>query len=314
VKRQSVHEPHEAVAPAPDAAAPATENASHSVLADDDTMPAGDGEQAAEWKAEYDAQVEAFKARSAEQREKAERERERWEKIRAEEGPSKPVSDAPGTLQPEGAGSAGHLVGHGTWESVQGVAATGDPDKLREVSPSPVDGRGLVTGEGQGPPPTHGARAHAASGSDASGEHSGSDIPSSLADSFPSSFDIETPPSPAPRRHHLADERGHASRAPVPVPEPYASALHAAAATDRAGPAAVTPMIFDASLAPRTRVYALLASFGINLLLPFINGVMLGVGEIFAKEIIGVWWSRPGGVAARLGLGQAKKFRRKGSE
>jgi hypothetical protein len=61
-------------------------------------------------------------------------------------------------------------------------------------------------------------------------------------------------------------------------------------------------MVFDSSLSTRTRVFALLASLGINLLLPFINGVMLGVGEIFAKEVIGVWWNRPGSIAANLGF------------
>jgi hypothetical protein len=37
------------------------------------------------WKAEYEAQVESWRAQSAEARVKAEKERERWEKIRAQE-------------------------------------------------------------------------------------------------------------------------------------------------------------------------------------------------------------------------------------
>jgi hypothetical protein len=40
-----------------------------------------------------------------------------------------------------------------------------------------------------------------------------------------------------------------------------------------------------------------MAVFGINLILPFINGVMLGFGEIFAREVVKVGrvWYREGG-------------------
>ena len=44
-------------------------------------------------------------------------------------------------------------------------------------------------------------------------------------------------------------------------------------------------------------VTRILAVLGINLILPFVNGVMLGFGEIFAREVIKVgtvWW-RTGG-------------------
>jgi hypothetical protein len=316
VKRQSAHEPLDTPEPTPEAAAPVTENASHAVLADDGAAPSGDATEAERWKAEFDAQQEAFKARSAEQREKAERERERWEKIRAEQGPAAPLPDAalPPPLRPAGAGTAGHVQGHGAWESVVGTVPADGPDAFRGTSPVPTDGRAGVTGESAGPPATHGTRAHAVSDSD----HSGSELPSEMTSSFPSSaFDSGTPPSPAHRaRQPLADERTRAARAPVPVPEPYASAIRAAAdrkdGSDRTTLTAVTPQIFDGSLPPRTRVLVLLASLGINLLLPFVNGVMLGVGEIFAKEILGVWWSRPGGVAAKLGLGgPSKRFKRK---
>lgn len=318
MKRQSIHEPVNDTPAEPNTAS-ITENASHTVLADDASAPAGDADAAHQWKAEYDAQVEGFKARSAEQREKAERERERWEKVRSEQG-GPPLGPIPGPLAPKVTSTSeeGHLTGLGTWESVQGATGSGEPAPARRDAASPADGRDYIPGEGLGPPATHGSRETGATASEhsGSGENSGSDIPSSLTSSFPSSaFDIDTPPLPSPGgtfrrpergRHHLADTRGHPSKAPIPAPAPFAGAAHAEAT--RAGEGeekasmGVTPMIFDSSLAPRTRALALLASLGINLLLPFINGIMLGVGEIFAKEIIGSWWNAPGGIAAQLGL------------
>ena len=40
------------------------------------------------------------------------------------------------------------------------------------------------------------------------------------------------------------------------------------------------------------------------MLLPFINGVMLGFGEIFAKEVVIGWfgWKTPGSTAANVGV------------
>lgn len=68
--------------------------------------------------------------------------------------------------------------------------------------------------------------------------------------------------------------------------------------------------VFDPDLPTRTRVLALVATLGINLLLPFINGVMLGFGEIFAKNVVG-WtgWTlgvSPGTVGVRKQTNQPK--------
>lgn len=65
----------------------------------------------------------------------------------------------------------------------------------------------------------------------------------------------------------------------------------------------VTLLIFDASLSTGTRVKALLSSLTINLLLPFVNGVMLGFGEIFAKNVLLGWlgWN-PAPAVASVGL------------
>jgi hypothetical protein len=289
-----------------------TELASHAALANDATAP---GSSAApdtdEWKAEFDAQQAEFRARSAVQREKAEAERARWEAMRAASGGARsplPAEAGPGP----GRGRDAHITGHGAWESVQGRAGEAAVGRdSRRASPSPADGRDFVPGEHAGLPPSHGARAREQAASEHSGtasgegEHSGSE-PSSLTGSFPSEFDLDTPPE---HRAALADAPGRASHAPIPLPPPFGGELHAAATARGAqgaqkAPLAVTPMVFDASLPPRARALALVAALGINLLLPFVNGVMLGFGEIFAKEVLGVWigWSRPGAAIAGLGL------------
>ncbi|KAF8625545.1 hypothetical protein AX15_005312 [Amanita polypyramis BW_CC] len=103
------------------------------------------------------------------------------------------------------------------------------------------------------------------------------DIHSSATSSFPSMSFPEriSTPSPTPAQYR--------------VTEPSRTA---------------TLAIFDSSLSTRTRVKALLASLAINLLLPFVNGVMLGFGEVFAKEVIVGWfgWKKPGSIAASAGL------------
>ncbi|KAF9236753.1 hypothetical protein BU15DRAFT_63791 [Melanogaster broomeanus] len=65
------------------------------------------------------------------------------------------------------------------------------------------------------------------------------------------------------------------------------------------------PLYNGRQVAPRTRVSLILTSLAINLLLPFVNGVMLGFGEIFAKDILVGWigWKRQSGrTAANVGL------------
>jgi hypothetical protein len=303
-----------------------TELASHSVLADSTTSDNGAASttslSADEWKAEYDAQISSFRAQNAVQREKAERERARWEKIRAEEAAeARAYTDGAEPLHPQGSLSgSGHLEGHGAWESVQGVS--GDVDASTSTlrgSPSLADARALVADEPQGHsfPPTQHADNH---GSEHSGEHSGSDLPSSLTSSFPSDFDTETPPLERQHDRH-GRPHPHASRAPVPAPPPFGGAAQAARQQRRdeqgigagqgAPPLEVTPLVFDSSLPTRTRALALVASLGINLLLPFVNGVMLGFGEIYAKEVIGVWlgWTRPGSSVATVGVRKAGKKR-----
>ncbi|TFK97666.1 hypothetical protein BDV98DRAFT_574002 [Pterulicium gracile] len=58
-----------------------------------------------------------------------------------------------------------------------------------------------------------------------------------------------------------------------------------------------TKAIFDPTLSNQVRLSALAASLAINLLLPFVNGVMLGFGEVFAKNVLVGWfgWDRMAG-------------------
>ncbi|KAG9314854.1 hypothetical protein JVU11DRAFT_3951 [Chiua virens] len=70
-------------------------------------------------------------------------------------------------------------------------------------------------------------------------------------------------------------------------------------------PSSTLPSVMDNRIAPRTRLSLVLSSLAINLLLPFINGIMLGFGELFAKNVVVGWFgwkSRPGNTAAGLGL------------
>ncbi|KAJ6531721.1 hypothetical protein B0H19DRAFT_1214090 [Mycena capillaripes] len=155
------------------------------------------------------------------------------------------------------------------WETVG--AAGNSQELLRPSSPSPADCRDLVTGE----PQKHVGQSPPDTGDES---QKWEDVSDPLTSSFPSmSFpDRTNTPSPHP-----------------PPSAPLESA---------------TLAIFDRSLSTRTRVTALLSSLAINLLLPFVNGVMLGFGEIFAKNIVLEYFGwrplpRPGAVAASTGLG-----------
>ncbi|KZP00567.1 hypothetical protein CALVIDRAFT_533563 [Calocera viscosa TUFC12733] len=70
-------------------------------------------------------------------------------------------------------------------------------------------------------------------------------------------------------------------------------------------PKSLALSVFSPGLPWRARLLALAGTLAINLALPFVNGVMLGFGEIFAKNYIAVWigWSRrPKGAATAVGV------------
>lgn len=72
--------------------------------------------------------------------------------------------------------------------------------------------------------------------------------------------------------------------------------------SDRTPPTA-TLSVFDTSLSTQTRFKALASSLAINLLLPFVNGVMLGFGEMFAKNVV-LGWLGWGSTATAVGIRQ----------
>ena len=76
-----------------------------------------------------------------------------------------------------------------------------------------------------------------------------------------------------------------------------------------APPLSATLAIFDKSLSTRARVSAVFSSLAVNMLLPFVNGVMLGFGEIFAKTVVVGWfgWKIPGSVVTNVGVGGSRR-------
>ncbi|KAF9046917.1 hypothetical protein BDZ89DRAFT_1058387 [Hymenopellis radicata] len=213
--------------------------------------PIVSAEEVESWKAEYDSQVQAWRAESAEAREKAETERQRWETVRANQ------VQAPSVMS--------------GWETVGSKNTSSAPSGSVHTS-SIADSRDLVSGE---PQASRAGPSHSqASGDDAA---KWEDVPSSISSSFPSmSFPEHDETSPATRK--------------PPTDAPMSATL----------------AIFDPSLSSRTRVKALFSSLAINLLLPFINGVMLGFGEIFAKNIVLEWW-RPGSTVTQTGIRRRRR-------
>lgn len=93
--------------------------------------------------------------------------------------------------------------------------------------------------------------------------------------------------------HLHAHEHGHDHHHPHHPPEETRTA---------------TLSVFDPTLSTKTRALALLSSVAINVLLPFVNGVMLGFGEIFAKNVIVQWlgWKVPGSASAAGSRGSGR--------
>ncbi|TDL25500.1 hypothetical protein BD410DRAFT_819653 [Rickenella mellea] len=235
------------------------------------------------WKEEYEAQVQTWRAESATARKKAEETRGHWEAVRASQ------SD----MSHSGEG----------WERLDdGKSIPGPPNLSSPLrtshpeSPSPADARDSVTGEGEGgrgvekleaimPPARGPARRTNLEDSTHSSTHKWETIPS---------MDSSTPSLSYPEQ-----SEPHSPEEGQPTPRPPAL------------PSA-TLAVFDTSLTTRSRALALLSSLTINLLLPFVNGVMLGFGEIFAKTLAGRWgWKIPGGAATAVGVGAVPVSKRR---
>ncbi|RDB25901.1 hypothetical protein Hypma_006493 [Hypsizygus marmoreus] len=261
---------------------PAQESSEHSDSSDDS------------WKAEYESQVEAWRAQSSEARKKAKKERRRWEAIRAaeKEGAQRRqrmgIPDDPLTPEPRTPDTTEHPI---EWETVSNAPTHTLTEASEMPSPSPADSKDPVdesakqhtippsTGATTGIPSIH-SQAETADES-----QKWEDIQSSVTSSFPSMSFPERTETPSPSRQHPTP----------PLPAPPSATL----------------AIFDSTLTTRTRVTALFTSLAINMLLPFVNGVMLGFGEIFAKNVVMEWFgwkaSGPGSVAANTGIGASTK-------
>ncbi|KXN91723.1 hypothetical protein AN958_12575 [Leucoagaricus sp. SymC.cos] len=204
------------------------------------------------WKQEYEEQVKAWRAQSAEAREKAEKVREQWEAKRVVER-----------------------------EEAEKRKAASIPEPEPEVIPGPPTGAisvasSTVAGSTISQPDT------------VDGSQKWEEINSTTSSSYPSmSFpEQSTPPLEHERPHHC---HHYSHQEPAPAPS------------------TATLSVFDSTLSTRTRLKALASSAAINLLLPFVNGVMLGFGEIFAKNFI-INWLGWGSTAANVGFSQRSRF------
>lgn len=236
------------------------------------------------WKGEYEAQVEEWRAQSAEARTKAERERARWEQIRKREAEERQALGQ----EPENWDALGsHITS--SFAAASEVLASSSASL---ASTSLADSGHLVS-EQKGPShASHHLKTDRGSPSQ-KWEH----IDSSPTSSYPSMSFPETsiPSSPSPPHTALQQTIGR--------DKPQEQ--HPAERKSTNVPPSTIPSLLDSAIAPRTRMSLLLSSLAINLLLPFVNGVMLGFGEIFAKNVLVGWmgWkSQSGRTAANVGV------------
>ncbi|KAF5359723.1 hypothetical protein D9756_003363 [Leucocoprinus leucothites] len=274
--------------PTPESTQAAFEEAVAAAISESTPAP-GDEET---WKQEYEDQVKAWRVQSAEAREKAEKVRDQWEAKRAAEREEAAKRKAAGIPEPEP------------------EAIPGPPNELASVTSSTV----LVPSEEEdiherptevkteestiivspiagasGEPEAHVASSIISQPDTVDGSQKWEEVNSNTSSSYPSiSFpEQSTPPlehkQPHPHRHHQSRHE--------PTPAPSTATLS----------------VFDSSLSTRTRLRAFASSLAINLLLPFVNGVMLGFGEIFAKRFV-LGWLGWGSTATSVGIQQRSRF------
>ncbi|KAF8656872.1 hypothetical protein AX16_002418 [Volvariella volvacea WC 439] len=259
---------HQPSAPSdqPDSSAQPTLAATSSSEKDEppSSAPVADSSAQDTWKAEYESQVQSWRAQSAEARQKAEKDREHWEQIRLAEkqaGVEKPPIQT-GIPPPPVSESGWDALSDRASVSIQREGAAPADNSANKPVKIPLSQAGIID-----------------ESSKWEEVESSSSLPSM---SFPEGG-VKTPPPP----------RRTEEPSPAPLPPP-------------------TLTIFDSSLPTRTRVNAFLSSLAINLLLPFVNGVMLGFGEIFAKNVVMGWlgWNAPGSSVSNVGLGHSTVRRR----
>ncbi|KAH9010671.1 hypothetical protein EDB85DRAFT_2297672 [Lactarius pseudohatsudake] len=271
------------------------------------------------WKAEYESQIAEWRRQNATARTRAEAERARWEERRAQEQQEQGGADG---LQRRDTHVSEALGGTGTiaseWEAVSHrstlASSDGHPTPVPPARGGPAEGEhhphpqvNVVVASAfrrfsrmdlaPQPPSADAQTAHrppAAAGAvvDPTGSPNWENVPSSPTSSFPSmSF-------PEPSRPHSPEHTTHVSRVAAPAPAPPAAA-------------SATLAVFDDTLPKRKRVLALITSLSVNMLLPFVNGVMLGFGEIFAKTVVVGWLGWGPAVATNVGLGASSASKRR---
>ncbi|KAH9063871.1 hypothetical protein EDB87DRAFT_1600803 [Lactarius vividus] len=238
------------------------------------------------WKAEYESQVAEWRRQNATARERAEAVRRIEEQQQGgadgQQRRDTHVSEASVEL-------GGTSTSQSEWEAVShqstGAPSDGHPTPMPPARGGPAEGKHHPHPQ---PPSTDAQTAHrppAAAGVavDPTGSPNWENVPSSPTSSFPSmSF-------PEPSRPHSPEHTTHISRVAAPASAPPAAA-------------SATLAVFDDTLPKRKRVWALITSLSVNMLLPFVNGVMLGFGEIFAKTVVVGWLGWGPTVATNVGL------------
>ncbi|KAF8754332.1 Outer membrane protein TOM13 [Rhizoctonia solani] len=273
-------------------------------LADEASSAPASDPIADSWKDEYDARVATWRAESAEARTKAEAERAKWEELRA----------------------SGHVPEHETWETVGSSVAAESDVTLSESTGTGAsvpgtnlggEAHGSIADQVNAPPVTSVADARDL----VSGEKDGGNGADVLAQST-----LGYPPSAASIRTletedvdaspvnlsgaELSAGEGTTSSYSKKGENPSSSLRHSHNQPAPTPPPSLTLSVFDSSLPTRTRVIALFSSLAINMFLPFVNGVMLGFGEIFARNVIGPWFGWPKPVATSVGVRAGKDKKR----
>ncbi|CAE6464802.1 unnamed protein product [Rhizoctonia solani] len=302
-------------------------------LADEASSAPGSDPLSDSWKDEYDARVANWRAESAEARAKAEAERAKWEELRA--SGHVPEHETWESVGPGGGTEPEVLSSESTSAPGVTIGSQAHGSVADEVNAPPVtsvaDARDLVSGEKGGgngaevlAQNTLGYPASAASvrtletsdvdaspvnlsGAEFSANEGGNNTweeVHSLGSSFPSlpeQHNTNTiplqptyrPRPAAPKKEKDHQHHRHSHHPPAPAPPP-----------------SLTLSIFDSSLPTRARVIALFSSLAINMFLPFVNGVMLGFGEIFARNVVGPWFGWPKPVATSVGVRASRDKKR----
>ncbi|KAH9945274.1 uncharacterized protein BXZ73DRAFT_73435 [Epithele typhae] len=284
--------PLEATQPPAPSAPAASPTPAHPPPAPLDAVPAAESTEDV-WKAEYEQNLAEWRRQNAEQREKAERTRAEWEAVRERErreGKSR-----------ESVLSLGES--HGGWETL-GASAAGSSSSAPLAEPAKREGAsGGAKGGEQGkevhcvdddPPPAHDKVGSNPTSEPDSKQDKWDSMASSMTSSFPS---MSFPSDP----HSPLSSGARRDLAPAPVHthghgHHHGHHEHHDIAPRQEERRTATVSVFDSSLSPKTRALALVSSLAINLLLPFVNGVMLGFGEIFARNVVVQWlgWKIPG--------------------